>query len=179
MMRHQPGPARTASRTLSPVLLALALTAAPASATVVFQVETNQWTVLSLTCSCLAINRPLNEFNAAPFNALQFRATPQGETFLDVQYWPIYFVAGEAYTVKLSIDRGRPIEVPAASPPGVDFSVSSTAPLGDDVLAALGNGETLTVTVAGTPQALTFEIGELRSVLPTLHVCAGLLEPAN
>ena len=43
----------------------------------------------------------------------------------------------------------------------------------------LGGGEVLSVRVDGTPQALTFEIGDLRSVLPTLHVCAGLLEPAD
>ena len=57
--------------------------------------------------------------------------------------------------------------------------MSSQAPLSDDLLAELGGGEVLSVRVDGTPQALTFEIGDLRSVLPTLHVCAGLLEPAD
>jgi hypothetical protein len=126
------------------------------------------WTVLPSVTACAALNRPPEEFNVAPFNALSIRQRRGAQPVLQVFVWPNVFKPGQAVTITMSIDSTR-IDLPAEA--GDSYFAEAKGPLPADLLALLRGARVAEVKVTGVPQPLLFDISQLEAVLASLDAC--------
>ena len=86
-------------RLVSIAVAAAAVCASPgaALAKTVYVVEAGSGTVMSLTNSCIAFNRPSTDYNHSPFNSLTLRAPKEGGVQLQAAFWPQAFAACSGY----------------------------------------------------------------------------------
>jgi len=153
------------SRLLASSLLILA--AGSASAAPFYQ-QHGHWTVMAAgPAACLAINRPPEEFNAAPFNSLGIRQRRGALPVLQVFVWPGLFKPGEAATLAITIGGTR-IDLPART---FDSYGLETGALPAELIARLRDGRSAEVVIGGVPQMLLFDISVLEAVLGALAAC--------
>ncbi|MBN9023085.1 MAG: hypothetical protein J0H08_13525 [Rhizobiales bacterium] len=158
-----------------PSLLAfVTLAAVPATAQQsTFYVDRGDWTIYNTSAACRAVNRPMADFNAAPFNALQIVVRPGGRIGVEVFFWP--GAIDPAAANELALGFGGP----------TPMILSATTPMGDYVLASkddpelwsrLGKAKTLTARVKADPNvALAFSLDQIGWVLATLQSCTRIL----
>ncbi len=131
------------------------------------------WTVYNTPGRCHAINRPLNEFNATPFNGLLLSEARGGPIVVTVGFWPGQL--GAQAPARLTLRPGdRPAITLAARPVG-DYGLETTEPLTAGFLQDLRTSQTLTVEAAGVRQSLVFDIARIGLVVARLENCARLL----
>jgi len=153
------------SRLLASSLLILA--AGSASAAPFYQ-QHGHWTVMAAgQAACLAINRPPEEFNAAPFNSLSIRQRRGALPVLQIFVWPDLFKPGEAATLAITIGGTR-IDLPARTFDSYGFE---TGALPAELIARLRDGRSAEVVIGGVPQMLLFNISVLAAVLGALAAC--------
>jgi hypothetical protein len=150
-------------------LTALALLASTCAAPAApFTAQHGHWTVISLPSSCMAFNRPPEEFNGAPFNALGVHQRRDGAPTLQIYVWPDVFKPGQPVDIALARNNRGATDVKgtAASP------YHAETPLTAELRGAFSSGRMLEVEIAGVPSRLFFEIAQLETVLAALQTCA-------
>jgi hypothetical protein len=152
-------------RLLAPGVLILAAASAIAAP---FHQQHGHWTVMSAgPTACLAINRPPEEFNAAPFNSLSIRQRRGASPVLQVFAWPDRFKPNEAVTVTITIGGTR-IDLPART---FDSYGVETGALPGELIALLRDRRAAEFVIGGVPQLLLFDISALPAVLDALAAC--------
>jgi hypothetical protein len=144
-----------------------------ALAKTVYVVEAGNWNVMSLANSCIAFNRPSNEYNHSPFNSLTLRAPKEGGVLLQAAFWPQAFAAGSGYQMSVRADPGDRFTIDAGAMS--DYMLESKTPIPEELVKQLGKASFLTVRVADIPAALGFDAVRLRDVLVHLDNCRRLL----
>lgn len=157
-------------------LLALGvLIASGASAPAASFATHGHWTVLPWPAACAALNRPPEEFNVAPFNALSIRQRRGAQPVLQVFAWPKVFEAGADVTIRITIDHTR-IELPAKA--ADTYWAESKGPLPAELLALLRGARIAEIKLTGVSDLLAFDISQLEAVLASLDACVRQL-PQN
>jgi hypothetical protein len=154
--------------------LALLSGAGPAGAVMVFSMQTDNWFVGSLVSSCIAVNRPMQEYNQSPWNSLALLAPKDGGIYVEVAFWPGLFRAGGSYQLALSVEGGGSYQIDADPSIG-DYSLKSRGPAPDKLLGELGKARLLTAGATGVKQALAFDTTRLGDVLMALDNCRRVL----
>jgi hypothetical protein len=144
--------------------------AAPAAP---FNAQHGHWTVVSLASSCMAFNRPSEEFNATPFNALGVHQRRGGAPTLQIFVWPDVFKPGQPVDLALARNNRGVTEVKGAAVSPYHAETPLTAALRGE----LSGGRMLEVEITGVPARLFFEISQLETVLGSLQACAQQLPP--
>jgi hypothetical protein len=132
-----------------------------------FYVEIANWFVLSLTNSCIAGNRPPEEYNFSPWNSLTLHAAKDGSYRVEVMFWPGLFKRDQAYKLSLHAE-GRDQHVFDAEVTGAD-GLQTVQPVGDDFIKELQGPKLLRVSASGTQ--LAFDISHIADVLEALDDC--------
>jgi hypothetical protein len=153
------------------IFLTLVLSAAltvPASAQ--FAAQSGHWTVLGLGKSCMAINRPMAEFNASPWNSLALVAQKEAVLKLQVWFWPGY-AASDANPVLNGVAGGDTIEKFLSSTTIIaDFALETAQPLPEAFMDRMRDGSEM-VFSAANGASLTFDATGLGAVLDILDDC--------
>ena len=126
------------------------------------------WTVLPYPTACAALNRPPEEFNVAPFNALSIRQRRGAHPVLQVWAWPNVFKPGQVVTITMSINGTR-IALPAEAMDS--YFAEAKGPLPTELLALLRGARVAEVELTGVSQLLLFDISQLDTVLASLDAC--------
>ena len=157
------------------ILLAFtALAAAPAGVRAdTYYVERGHWTVYNGPASCRALNRPPEDFNATPFNALQIVVRPNDRIGVEVFFWPGTVDPAADNALALGLGGSVPLILPATAAMGDYMLASDDSP---ELWGRLGKAKTLTARVKGDPDlALTFSLEQVGWVLTALQNCARTL----
>src|SRR5690242_2171810 len=103
------------------LFLAAFLSAAVAHAqTSLFYVERGHWLVSNGIKVCRALNRPAEDFNFAPYNALEIAARPDNSISAEVYFWPKAIDPARDYVLKLTFEGA-----------GSTLSLKAKATMGD------------------------------------------------
>jgi len=155
-------------------LIATLLAIADAHAqTSVYYTERGHWSVMNLGKACRALNRPVADFNAAPYNGLQIVAKAGSGFGVEVFFWPQAIDPAKDYRLTLTFSAGQPITLDARATAG-DFMLASA----DEVKLwrLFQDSKTLQVTVAGEPKLqLIFGLDDMEWVLSGLTSCREVL----
>lgn len=127
------------------------------------------WTILPFGLRCLAINRPMGDFNASPWNALAFDAPRGGGLSLHVHYWPGYLDGVTPGAMDIAIEGPSALRTKLAARPAPTPGAVETAPLPPEVAEALRNATRLSVTFG--PQSLSFDLAPMGEMLAALERC--------
>lgn len=136
-----------------------------------FLVEQGHWWISRLGMdSCVAQNRPPQEFNAVPYNSLALQQQV-GETQPRLQaiFWPKSFEPGQELQLLIVPSSGKPFEYPAKA--ASDYHVTGLAPLTEEEFDKLAVSTTVTIGGDATPQALVVDASELAEVELWLDSC--------
>lgn len=133
-------------------------------------IKDENWTIIELGSSCSAINRPLEEFNASPYNAMAVNASKARGLELQIYFWPGY-VTSDTVELTLTSEDGNRLEV-IAEPYG-DQAVTVLLSNTDRIRIMLEKGTLLLATLKSKPDSLIFEIEPLRRLLLQLDSCIG------
>ena len=131
------------------------------------------WTVLPLAQSCLAINRPVDEFNASPWNSLVFHAPKSGGLHMQVHYWPGYVEGVRGKMLQLTGPLHSAFKASLEAQPTHSSGVETVAPLPASVVEELRRAREIEVGFG--PQWLTFDLEGLADALNGLEACQGKL----
>ena len=155
------------------MVLALTLAATAAGAqTNVFYAERGHWTVMNSSTRCYAMNRPLADFNAAPYNALEISAWPKSAISIDVFFWPGAVMMDRKYKLQLYFSAGD-VTLPAKPTIG-DYGLASDPDIG--LWRKLQDSKSLAVAVVGQPTlATSFTLDGIDWVIDTLTMCSAFL----
>jgi hypothetical protein len=157
------------------VALLLAATTAGAAQSNYYFVERGHWWVSTAgPGDCRAANRPAEELNAAPFNAVQFFIRPGNALGIDLFLWPGAVVSGERLELRLRFDAKQPMLLPAEAIG--DFALRSDAVARSPVLRELADAERLHIGISGRPDiGLLYLVEDGAWLLQALLKCASLL----
>ena len=158
-----------------PALLALATFAAitPASAEGIYYAERGHWTVYSGAAACRALNRPVEDFNFAPFDALQIVVRPGSRIGVEVFFWPGAIDPGADNDLALGFGGGASLLLPATAMMGDFMLATGDAP---ELWARLQKAKSLTAKPKSDPKAaLSFTLDDIGWVLGALDACSGVL----
>jgi hypothetical protein len=162
------------------ILISLAIvlsgvTAAAAQASI-FYAERGHWMVAkSGTNVCRATNRPAEDFNFSPFNALQIVVRSGQMIGVEVMFWPQAIDPGRDYRLVLRFDNGEPISLNARASLG-DFALASEAQGTGQLWRAFQGAKSVTVSVDEAPKLqLLFTLDDGAWLPNTLQQCARLL----
>lgn len=145
----------------------------PADARTIYSVQTDHWFVFSLANSCIAVNRPANEYNHSPYNSLTIRAPKTGGFPVDVVFWPGLFEPGKRYRLTLQVEGRLPHDFDAEA---VDtYALKTPGPIPDKLVQDLGTGRLLTVGAANVSSSLAFETKRVGDIITHLDICRGML----
>ena len=145
-----------------------------AQARTIYIVQVDIWHVYSLTNSCIAYNRPINDYNQSPYNSLTLHAPKGGGLLVGVAFWPGLFTAGSPYKLALRADPGDRFQVDVKA--AYDYDLKSVDPLPAELVQQLAKAKFVTVRVADVPATLAFDTTRMREVLDHLDHCRGLIE---
>jgi hypothetical protein len=154
------------------ILAMLFLTAVMPALADQFYVEANGWTVIKLgPQSCLAVNRPTDEFNYAPYDALALHQSAADEgSQVQVYFWPGAFKEGETIDLALTPARGDPFEYLATAQS--DFQAVGTESMSADGLDAMAQAGSVEISVVDSPlPGLMFDTKALAQVRDWLAQC--------
>jgi hypothetical protein len=143
--------------------LALGLAASPAAA---FTERHGHWTVTDAGGTCMAVNRPLEEFNAQPYAALAFVKRGGDAPRLQLYAWPGAFTPGARLMVEVAIGGAEPLGAEALDSYLVEVREPLPAELVADMRGFVGFG------VEGLPQGLMFDLSQIDALLRSLEACA-------
>ncbi len=157
------------------ILLAfVTLATAPATAQQsTYYVEHGDWTIYNTSAACRAVNRPMVDFNAAPFNALQIVARPGSRIGVEVFFWPGAIDPSAANELALGFGGPTPMILAATAPMGDYLLASDDSP---ELWSRLQKAQRLTAKVKADPHvALSFSLDEIGWVLDALQRCTRVL----
>jgi hypothetical protein len=126
------------------------------------------WTVLSWPNACAALNRPAEEWNFAPFNALSVRQRRDAQPVLQVFLWPNALPTGQAVTIRITIGHER-IELPAEAMSG--YLAESRGPLPAALIALLPGARLAEIKLSAASELLAFDISQLAAALASVDAC--------
>ena len=149
---------------------ALLVTTLPAAA---FHERHDHWHVMASPLACFAINRPPEEFNAAPYASLSLRQRRGQPLKLQVFAWPGVFKPGERSEIE--IGRGAVTVMPAEA--FDSYGVETKDPIPDAALGDMRRERIAQFRVKGLPQLLMFDMAQIDNVLKSLDACARQLKP--
>ena len=160
--------------TARPVLLlaAAALALAPlAHAASMFNEKVGAWSVYSLGRWCNLVDRDLEAFNFAPYNALGFsRVVGTQETVARLYVWPGAFAPETDVTLSFTPSTGKPIFVPGRT---IDtYAVESDTAIAPPDLERIASTGLLIVRVSDLKHDLAFRTEGLKEALESLARCA-------
>ena len=140
------------------------VSALPASAAS-FDVKHGHWSVMAASPqACMALNRPSEEWNFAPYNALGLRQRRGSPVRLQVFAWPGMFKQGQNVTIAVIIDATR-TELPARA---ADTYYAETSFLPPELLAKLRTAGTAQFALSGVEQRLLFDVSAFDAVMKSL-----------
>ena len=135
-----------------------------------FVESTGHWTVVSLAESCLAVNRPLSEFNARPLVALAFSRAMTGDLKLQVFLWPGAVPAASAIDLQVTTgNSGNAVRLPSVAMH--DMAIETSEPLSTEVIDRLASAELVVIAVGPSTPSLTFDIAQVGAVFDLLETC--------
>jgi hypothetical protein len=117
--------------------------------------------------ACMALNRPAEEFNFAPYNALALRQRRGGPVSLQVYAWPGLFKQGQNVTIAVIVDGTR-ADLPAQA---ADSYYAETSFLPPELLARLRTASTAEFALGGVEQRLLFDVSAFDAVMKSLEEC--------
>jgi len=137
------------------------------------------WTVVSLAESCLAVNRPLSEFNARPVGTLAFNQATTGDLKLQVFLWPGAVTAATAVDLQVTTgNSGTAIRLPSVAMH--DAAIETNEPLPTEVIDGLASAETIVIATGPSTPSLTFDVAQVGAVFDLLESCVkDLVDEAN
>lgn len=135
-----------------------------------FFVKDGGWTILSGSNGCNAFNRPLEEFNVAPMNAIMLsRFVPQPNTKMRLFYWPGALAKDSEVTVSFDLIGGGTIEYKGF---GVsDLMLDIHDGLEDEDIAAIDRSGHVIVRTTGVGN-MAFLTGGIQNAAEYLLRCA-------
>jgi hypothetical protein len=137
-----------------------------------------QWTIFALgTTRCVAVNRPVEEFNGSPFNALEFSRKPgEAGTELQVFFWPGAFTSGDTTTLTVTYDNSKSQSFKGTATD--EYVMQADAPLSDADVMAIGASKLTQITADGiATSAVFFLTDKLPVVAARLTDCVSTLPP--
>lgn len=162
-------------RTVTAILMLAGLCAAAPALAAPFLEQVGRWTVFSLGRSCMAINRDVEEFNFAPYNALSFVQAAGTDAVKPRLYaWPGAFVPESALRLGFGLP-GVNLPVSLTAKATSDFTVEADGPLPADKLEPIAKAGMLTVQVTGAAapvKPLAFRTEDLAKAFEALGRCA-------
>jgi hypothetical protein len=158
-------------------MMTAALVACGASAATAQQstyyAERGHWTVYNGATACRALNRPMEDFNYAPFNALQIVVRPGNRIGVEVFFWPGAVDPGAENALALGFGGSVPFIVPATAPMGDFMLASGDAP---ELWERLRKAKALTAKPMSDPTVtLSFALDQFGWVLGALDACSRIL----
>lgn len=152
----------------------LAASGAAAQGEVFFSAERGQWIVANSAADCRAYNRPPEEINFAPYDALEIVAKPGFLIGVSVMFWPGAVMPDQDYELLLSFDRADPLSLPAK--PAGDFVLRSEPTMNRELWKQLQTAERLHAGVSGHGElSLLFLLDDPAWLAKTLRDCLVLL----
>ncbi len=135
-----------------------------------FFVQANGWTIYTTgTAACYAFNRDPVEFDASPYNALQFRQAFGSKGIqIRVMLWPGAVAKKGSDTLVLQVDKQPEIYLPVELN-GDEFSLEAS--LGESHLETLKFGQGLDARSGSSVQVL-FNLAALKKTLSYLEWCS-------
>jgi hypothetical protein len=157
--------------------LLVAALGVPAARAASYLATEGHWTIAALSATrCFAINRPLEEINGSPYNALWLSQKTGGGVELQVLYWPGALPTGVDVKLTLRFENGKRQTYPATA--ADSYLAVATSPLTDDDIAALGASALTTVSASGLPNGqLFFVTTAVPAVAAKLGECVASLTP--
>jgi hypothetical protein len=152
-----------------------AVTAAAAAQSNVYYAERGHWTVSTTGAgACAAFNRPPEEINFAPYNALQITATENYHLGFIVFLWPGAVEAGREYDLTLRFEGAEALTV--TTTPMSDFALITAPAESRAGWKGLQTATAVTVSIAGLPgQSLYFLLDASGWMEARLRDCIGSL----
>jgi len=154
-------------------LAAVLVSALPASGAS-FDVKHGHWSVMAITpITCMALNRPAEEWNFSPFNMLALRQRRGSPLRLQVFAWPGVFKQGQNVTITVTIDGGW-TDLPAQTTDNLSAETSFLPP---ELLARLRTAGKAEFAISGMPSRLLFDVSAFDTVMKSLEDCVRQLPP--
>ena len=156
---------------MPPRLFALGFLIASAASALAapFMTQHGHWTVMAGgPTACMALNRPPEEFNVAPFNALSIRQRRGAQPVLQVFTWPNVFKPSQSVTITMTVDGTR-TELPAQTADSYIAETNSALPA--ELIALLRGARNAQIEITGLPHVLLFDISDVERVLGSLEAC--------
>jgi hypothetical protein len=148
--------------------LAVALASSLPASAAPFMEKHGHWSVMAVTPqACMALNRPAEEWNFAPFNALALRQRRGSPVSLQVYAWPGVFRQGQNVTLAVIVDGTR-TDLPAQA---ADSYYAETSFLPPDLLAGLRAARTAEFVLSGVDSRLLFDVSAFDAVMKSLEEC--------
>lgn len=125
---------------------------------------------------CVAFNRPGEEFNVAPFNALWIvRGPGENEAAIEVFFWPGAFRKGERANLLVSDGRGLNVTYQAVAVE--DYAIRTSKPVNYADIVRFARGSLLHVNTPKASRGLVFDIERLQRVLAHVDACFDRVRP--
>src|SRR5438105_169845 len=105
------------TRSLPLILAVLAIVLSPATAAP-YMAEAANWTVYSLSNSCVGFNRLPAEWNMSPWNSMTVTAPKAGGFLVGAEFWPGVLQDGQNYHLKLHVEGKKAHDIDAIYGPG-------------------------------------------------------------
>lgn len=164
-------------RTTLLLAAALAGIAAAEAQTSTYYAERGRWTIMSGPKYCRALNRPADDFNYAPFAALQIAVDGRGEIGVDVFFWPGAVVPTKTHELILHFPGRKDPIVLAARPIMGDYMLTSVPDMA--LWRALQDAPYVDARVTGKANLdLRFGLDDIGWVLNALTACQRILPKA-
>lgn len=129
------------------------------------------WSVGTGPGQCVAVNRPLAEFNIAPFVALMFIQKAGGEPRIRVHFWPGAFAKGESVSLKFDFFQSATPNFATAGSAINDYSVELAQPFPHRDLAQLAKADRVLIKADDKGKQVGFNLAALRAVIFHLDAC--------
>lgn len=138
-----------------------------------YYAERGHWTVYSGATACRALNRPMADFNFAPFAGLQVVVRPGNRIGVEVFFWPGTVDPDAENALALGFGGSVPFIVPATAPMGDFMLASGDAP---ELWERLRKAKAMTAKPKSDPKVtLSFALDEIDWVLGALDACSRVL----
>jgi hypothetical protein len=151
-------------------LTALVLLVATVPATAApFYEQHGEWSVMALgRSSCLAVNRPPQQFNASPYGTLALHKKRGGPANFQVFAWPNTFRPGDQVAITITTRVARIVLIGKTMD---TYIAEAEELLPDHAIDVLRVASAARFEVTGMPKPLTFDLTQIEAVLKALAAC--------